>query len=83
MKNHLGILCQILAAVIAVLGLVPAAILLNPWRNAKLASQIDEIYFGSNLARDGVIALAGFIVGYIVFRIGVHLKRASRVTPQK
>jgi hypothetical protein len=83
MKNLLGFVCQILAALIAVLGLVPAAILVNPWRNAKLASQIDEIYFGSNLARAGVVALAGFVVAYIVFRIGVHLKSGCRFTPQR
>jgi hypothetical protein len=83
MKNSLGIFCQILAPVVAVLGLVPAGLLLNPWRNAELANQLDEIYFGFHLAKAGIIALAGFIAGFILFRAGVHLKTNCRLLPRK
>jgi|GEM_PF-3303668 hypothetical protein len=79
MKYRLvGIICQLAAVTVALLGSLPAALLLNPWRSAKKTSQLDEIYFSSNLLSSGLIALGAFAAAYILFRVGSHLKSKSK-----
>ena len=74
MKYFFGILCQVAAGAVALAGLIPLAALLNPWRSAKLASQLDEIYFAENLTRAGVMALLASAMAYFLLRFGTHLK---------
>jgi hypothetical protein len=62
------------AAAVAIAGLIPAAVLLNPWRKVEKLTQLDEIYFGTNLLKSAGIALAGLVAGYILLRLGSHLK---------
>jgi len=77
MKNCLGIVCQFLAVVVVVLGLIPLAELLNPWRKATTATQLDEIYFNPNLIQSAIIGLVGFVACFILFRMGKKFKNKS------
>jgi hypothetical protein len=73
-RNCIGVVCQLAAAAVAIAGLIPTAVLLNPWRKVEKLTQLDEIYFGTNLLKSAGIALAGLVAGYILLRLGSHLK---------
>ena len=70
---RVGLLCQLLALTIALCGLVPAARVLDPFQgfDATLARQP---YFAAHLLKSALIALGGLGAGYILFRLGSHLK---------
>jgi hypothetical protein len=80
-RYWIRIMCQLAAAAVAVAGLIPAAVLLNPSRKVDKLSQLDEIYFGTNLLKSAVIALAGLAAGYLLLRVGSHLKSKRQTGP--
>lgn len=74
--NHrcAGIICQLAGIAAAVCGLVPGAILLNPWRSSLTVEQWEVAYSEANRIKCAVIALAGLAAGYVLLRLGSHLK---------
>ena len=76
-----GLMCQLAGATVALAGLIPAAVLLNPWRKVDKLSQLDETYFGTNLLKSTAIALAGFAAAYLLLRLGSHLKSKRQTEP--
>jgi hypothetical protein len=73
-----GIICQIAAVGVALLGLIPAKRALYRLTHFLSQDQIDTTYTGVYLLQAGMIALAGFAVGYLLFCRGTHLK--SKIT---
>jgi hypothetical protein len=69
------------AAALGVGVLIPAVVLLNPWRNVEKLTQLDEIYFGTNVLKSAALALAGLVSGYLLLRLGSHLKAKRRSAP--
>lgn len=74
----IGIICQLAGVALAIGALIPLGILLNPWRKADKLSQLPEIYFPTSLLSSVGVATAGLVTGYIVFRLGSHLKSKRR-----
>jgi hypothetical protein len=70
----LGVVCRLVGAGVAMAGLAPAATLINPWRKADKLSPLPEIYFATNMLKAAAFAAAGFLVAYILLRVGSHLK---------
>jgi hypothetical protein len=73
-RNSIGIICRLAGVAVAFVGLIPATLLLNPWRKADKLTQIDETYFGTNLLKSAGIAIAGLVAGYVLLRLGSHFK---------
>lgn len=76
-----GIICQIAGVVVGISGLIPTGILLNPWRNAKKATQLDEIYFSTSLIEASLVALVGISACYLLIRFGTRLKQKREDRP--
>ena len=76
--------CQVAAAAVAIVGLIPAAVLLNPWRRVERLTQLDEIYFGTSLLKSAGVAVAGLVAGYILLRLASQLKsKCGRRNPPR
>jgi len=74
--NHrlIGRICLVSGATVWVLGLIPAALLLNPWRKANPVDQSESWYFTFNLLKTCLIALAGVVAGFLLVRLGLRVK---------
>jgi hypothetical protein len=72
-RHTVGVACQVVAGAVAVAGLIPAAVVLNPWRKLD-PMEPTGAYFGTDVLKSALVALAGIAVGYVLLRLGSHLK---------
>lgn len=73
-KSRVGIICRVIGVLVAASGLIPGAILLNPWQKANSWDQLHDVYFGPKLIKAAIIATGGLVASYLLFRAGSHLK---------
>jgi hypothetical protein len=73
-RPRIGILWQLVGALLFIAGLIPGAVLFNPWRTITTQEQWEVTYFTANGISAALVAIVGLAVGYILFRLGSQLK---------
>lgn len=74
----IGILCQLGAAVAALMGLIPGASFVYRCCHWQEQDELVGIFADVSLLTSVICAIAGFAVGYILLRVGSHLKSKHR-----
>jgi len=74
MNRRFGFAIQTLAILVAIGGLIPAALFLYSYNaHYQARDQMSDIYFGTDLMKYALIALPGFALAYLLFRLGRRL----------
>jgi len=75
----LSLVFRLAAVGVFALGLLPVGKLLNPLRKiGRPDDPYDPTYFLPDLLNTGMIALVGFVAGYLLFRAGSHFKSKGK-----
>jgi len=76
-----GVTCQLVAPVAAIAGLTPGAMFV--YRSCHWLKQdpLFDVYSGVSVLEAGICAIGGFAVGYILVRLGSHLKSKHQTGP--
>lgn len=72
--NCIGVACQLVAPAVAIAGLIPGAIFVYRSCHWLEQDELVGIYAGVSLLQAVICAIAGFAAGYILLRLGSHLK---------
>lgn len=70
-----GTVCKVSAVCAAICGIIPGALLLN--RRITLVEQSELAFSTARQLECALVAVAGFVVGYLLFRVGIYLKMKS------
>jgi hypothetical protein len=66
------IILKLVGIIIAIMGFVPLAKRLNPWRKEEQYDQFVAAYFYHDILKLSIFAGAGIALGYIFYRLGSH-----------